>query len=154
MSLVDRVAPYAVTAIPPHTAYGIPALCNAVAIACSSSTMFTPLECTRSAHVDLPRAVLGIVADLDARIVLVEQQHRRPAVVGEVLRFSPLALEHLEQRLARLGVRLVRNLELELGDLAADRIQRDARRDALPFRRRQHERELLALLHEVVLVRL
>ena len=41
MSFVDRVAPYAVTAMPPHTAYGIPAARSAAAIAWSSSTMFT-----------------------------------------------------------------------------------------------------------------
>src|SRR5688500_8732402 len=44
MPFVVRVAPCAVTAMPPHTAYGTPADCRAPAIAWSSSTMFTPLQ--------------------------------------------------------------------------------------------------------------
>src|SRR5512141_1528337 len=69
----------------------------------------------RSAQVDDPGAVLGVVLDLDARIVLVEQQCLR---VLDLFRLAPLLLEQLEQRVARLGVRLVRQSERHRVDLA------------------------------------
>src|ERR1041385_4020000 len=86
-------------------------------------------------NLHFPGAVLGVVDDLDPRVLVAEYQDGLAFVLASPW-LAPLALEQLERRVASLGVRPVRDRELQLAHRAAAAGgQRDPGGGALPLGR-------------------
>src|SRR5262249_44690289 len=97
---------------------------------------------------DLPLAVLGILADFDARVPVAEHQDLAALVVFARLGLAPLVGEQREQRVARVGVRLERHGERDLADAAVVDVEEELRRRAIPFGRQEREDQIGALAVE------
>src|SRR6185436_7057409 len=112
---------------------------------------FDSIVMSMLANLELPGAVLGVLDDLDARVLVAEDQGLLAVLVAD-LGVAPLLLEQLEERVAGLGVRPPRQREADAADDAAGGGERDAGRRALPFRRQQRQDELAAGDRDGVLV--
>jgi hypothetical protein len=81
---------------------------------------------------DLPRAVRGVLADFAARLAIAIDEDALAVVLARSWR-APLVREQLGELIARIGMRLERDRELDLANPATGDIERELRGLALPL---------------------